>query len=50
MHGGAHGSGGPPGERNGNFRHDQFTAENVAQRKAVRKVIRQAKKILGTIG
>jgi hypothetical protein len=47
MHGGARGSGGPPGERNGNFRHGHFTSENVAVRKAVREVIRQAKKILG---
>jgi glucans biosynthesis protein len=50
MHGGARGCGGPPGERNGNFRHGHFTTESVAERKAVRAVIRQAKKMLGEVG
>jgi hypothetical protein len=49
MHGGARGSGGPPGKRNGNFRHGYFTAENVAERKAAREVIRQARKVLGPV-
>jgi hypothetical protein len=48
MHGGARGSGGPSGERNGNFRHGYFTAENVAERKAVREVVRQTRRILGS--
>jgi hypothetical protein len=36
MHGGAHGSGAPSGERNGNFRHGFYTAEAIAERKATR--------------
>jgi len=35
MHGGAKGSGGPRGERNGNFRHGLWTQESVALRRAV---------------
>jgi hypothetical protein len=27
MHGGAHGSGGPKGPRNGNYKHGRYTAE-----------------------
>jgi hypothetical protein len=49
MHGGARGSGGPPGERNGNFRHGYFTAKSVAERKAVREVVRQTRRILGSV-
>jgi hypothetical protein len=49
MRGGARGSGGPRGERNGNFRHGYFTAENVAERKAVREVVRQTRRILGSV-
>jgi NADH dehydrogenase FAD-containing subunit len=29
MHGGARGSGGPQGDRNGNFKHGVWTRENV---------------------
>ena len=36
MHGGAKGSGGPRGDRNGNFKHGLWTRENVAARRAVR--------------
>ena len=32
MHGGAKGSGGPFGKRNGNFKHGLWTRENVAAR------------------
>ena len=35
MHGGAKGSGGPRGERNGNFRHGLRTREHVERRKAL---------------
>ncbi|HXB78760.1 MAG TPA: HGGxSTG domain-containing protein [Bradyrhizobium sp.] len=45
MHGGAHGSGAPPGERNGNYRHGLYTAEAVAERKAVRAWLRSMPKI-----
>ena len=34
MHGGAHGSGGPAGQRNGNYRHGFYKAEAIAERKA----------------
>jgi hypothetical protein len=40
MHGGAHGSGAPSGERNGNYRHGLYTAEAIAERKAVRAWLR----------
>jgi hypothetical protein len=40
MHGGAHGSGAPSGERNGNYRHGFYTAEAIAERKAVRDWLR----------
>jgi hypothetical protein len=36
MHGGAHGSGAPSGERNGNYRHGLYAAEAIAERKATR--------------
>ena len=40
MHGGAKGSGAPPGERNGNYRHGLFTREAIAERRALRALIR----------
>jgi hypothetical protein len=40
MHGGAQGSGAPSGERNGNYRHGLYTAEAIAERKAVRAWLR----------
>jgi glucans biosynthesis protein len=49
MHGGARGSGGPTGERNGNFRHGYFTAESVDERKAARELVRQTRKVLGPV-
>jgi hypothetical protein len=49
MHGCGRGAGGPMGERNGNFRHGYFTAESVAERKAVREVIRRTRRILGSV-
>jgi hypothetical protein len=33
MHGGARGSGGPRGDRNGNFKHGFWTVENVQDAK-----------------
>jgi hypothetical protein len=41
MHGGAPGSGAPRGERNGNYRHGFYTAEAMAERGAVRAVLRK---------
>ena len=40
MHGGAFGSGAPAGERNGNYRHGMYTADAIAERKAVRDWVR----------
>ena len=40
MHGGAHGSGAPRGKRNGNYRHGYYTAEAMAERRALRALIR----------
>ena len=34
------GSGAPPGERNGNYRHGLFTREAIAERRALRALIR----------
>jgi hypothetical protein len=41
MHGGAHGSGAPKGERNGNYRHGFYTGEAITERRAVRALIRK---------
>jgi hypothetical protein len=40
MHGGAKGSGAPRGERNGSYRHGLFTREAIAERRALRALIR----------
>jgi hypothetical protein len=41
MHGGARGSGGPKGQRNGNYKHGRYTAETVAVRRWVKQCIRE---------
>jgi hypothetical protein len=41
MHGGAQGSGAPNGERNGHYRHGFYTAEAIAERQALRALIRE---------
>jgi hypothetical protein len=41
MHGGAPGTGAPKGERNGNYRHGLYTAEAMAERRAVRVLLRK---------
>jgi len=46
MHGGAKGSGGPPGERNGNFKSGLWTREAVAMRRAAQARIRRIKEFL----
>jgi hypothetical protein len=46
MHGGARGSGGPQGARNGNFKHGVWTRENVETRMAVRAQIREIRGLL----
>src|SRR3974390_3670660 len=47
MHGGAHGSGAPRGERNGNYRHGLYTADAIAERKAVRAWLRSVRTLPG---
>jgi hypothetical protein len=41
MHGGAKGSGAPKGERNGHYRHGFYTAEAIAERRALKALIRE---------
>jgi hypothetical protein len=43
MHGGAPGSGGPKGSRNGNYKHGRYTAEAITSRRWVRQLIRDVK-------
>src|SRR5215813_8472243 len=49
MHGGAKGSGGPTGERNGNYRTGRYTKENMATTQSVRRVLRDAKNLAKTL-
>jgi ribosomal protein L32 len=46
MHGGAKGSGGPRGDRNGNFKRGLWTRESVEMRKAARAKVREIKAFL----
>jgi glucans biosynthesis protein len=46
MHGGAKGSGGPRGERNGRFTHGHHTREAKAIRKVIRARVREIKALL----
>ena len=46
MHGGARGSGGPRGDRNGNFKHGLWTRENVATRQIMRESVREIRALL----
>jgi hypothetical protein len=50
MHGGAKGSGGPRGDRNGNFKHGLWTHESLSTRRAVRAKVREIRGLLQTIG
>ena len=43
MHGGAKGSGGPLGERNGSFRHGRYTKDSMEIAQSVRNLVREAK-------
>jgi hypothetical protein len=47
MHGGAKGSGGPEGPRNGNWRHGLRSRETIAVRTIERMLLRLAKAELG---
>ena len=46
MHGGAKGSGGPSGDRNGNFKHGLWTRESVEMREATRAKVREIRAFL----
>ena len=46
LHGGAQGSGGPKGERNGAFKAGAWTNEAVAQRRAASALLRAARRFL----
>jgi hypothetical protein len=46
MHGGAKGSGGPKGTRNGNYKHGRYTAEATAARQWLRQKIRDTKALI----
>src|SRR5450759_5828644 len=46
MHGGAKGSGGPPGNRNGNFKHGLYTREAKTIHRAMRAKIREVKALI----
>jgi hypothetical protein len=47
MHGGAKGSGGPRGARNGNFKHGLWTHESVELRKAMGVKFQEIRALLG---
>jgi hypothetical protein len=46
MHGGSKGSGGPRGNRNGNFKHGLWTRESLETRKTSRAKIREIRSFL----
>jgi hypothetical protein len=50
MHGGAKGSGGPRGDRNGNFKHGLWTREGLEMRKAASAKVREVRALLGALG
>ncbi len=45
MHGGAAGSGAPPGNKNAQ-KHGRYTKEAIAERKHVSELVRQARKLI----
>jgi hypothetical protein len=49
MHGGAPGSGAPSGRRNGNYRHGHFTVEAKEQRRRLRLLIQDARKMVRSL-
>ena len=46
MHGGAKGSGGPAGERNGQFKHGLYTREAKTIRRVMREKVREIKALV----
>jgi hypothetical protein len=49
MHGGAPGSGGPKGSRNGNYKRGLYTADAIASRRWLRQQVRQVKALTKTL-
>ena len=49
MHGGAKGSGGPKGARNGNYKHGRYTADAIASRRWLREKIREVRALTKTL-
>jgi hypothetical protein len=49
MHGGAPGSGGPTGSRNGNYQRGLYTVEAIASRRLLRQQIRQVRALTKTL-
>ena len=49
MHGGAKGSGAPPGNKNA-FKHGAYTSEAFQRRAEMRELIREARKLLKELG
>ena len=50
MHGGAKGSGGPSGKRNGNYRTGHYTKENLATLQLARRLLREGKNLAKALG
>jgi hypothetical protein len=46
MHGGAHGSGGPKGRRNGNYKHGRYTAEAKERHRWIRDQLREVEALM----
>jgi hypothetical protein len=46
MHGGAKGSGGPRGDRNGNYKRGLYTRENQSIRRAMRAKVREIQALI----
>jgi len=46
MHGGAKGSGGPRGDRNGNFKHGLWTRESLEMHRTTRAMVREIRAFL----
>jgi hypothetical protein len=46
MHGGAKGSGGPKGRRNGNYKHGRYTAEARQTRQRITDQLREARALM----
>ncbi|WP_319799620.1 HGGxSTG domain-containing protein [Lichenihabitans sp. PAMC28606] len=49
MHGGADRIGAPFGPANGQYRHGRYTYEAVAERRAVREMLRKARRVLALL-